>query len=297
MALALAYSYNDAAMREDLLDVMTNLSPSENQLVSGLGTSEAKAIRHEYLIDTLTAVKDNAQAEGAAITYHSITEPTRLYNYTQILKQGYSVSDTDRAVNTAAFSDRYIYEQTKALRMIKNDMEYALMRGSLASGQTNVVRKLCGIKASLSLITAQSGTSMSEVMLNDYLQLVWDATSTQVNALYCPIYINRKIKCFTAGSTKNINAADKRLINSVDVYEADAASLVKLFAHRYVTVSGDTNYGIVGINEDLFKIAYLRKPVNVEMGKTGDFTGGNIVTELTLETLHYNGGFWANAHL
>lgn len=297
MSLALAYTYNDAAMREDLLDVLTNLSPSENQLVSGLGTSTAKAIRHEWLIDTLTAVKDNAQAEGAAVTYHNITEPTRLYNYTQILKQGYSVSDTERAVNTAAFSDRYVYEQTKALRMIKNDMEYALMRGSLASGQTNVVRKLCGIKASLSLITAQSGVSMTEVMLNDYLQLVYDATSTMVNAIYCPMYMKRKISGFTAGNTKNIQAQDKRLINCVDVYEADAASLVKLFAHRYVTVSGDTNYGIVGINEELFKIAYLRKPTNQEIGKTGDFTGGNIVAELTLETLHYNGGFWSNALL
>jgi len=250
------------------------------------------------VIDTLNAVKDNAQLEGADATYHGTTDPSRLYNYTQIMKQGYKVSDTERTVNTANYEDRYRYEQVKALKLMKNDMEYALMRGSLASGQTNVARRCRGVKASLSLITAQSGVSMTETMLNDYFQLVWDNTSTQVNAVYCPMYMKRKISSFTGGATKNINSADKRLINSVDVYEGDAASLVKLFAHRYVTVSGtDTNYGIVGIDEDKFRLAYLRKPTPTESAKTGDWTGGNIITEITLENLHYNAGFFADAHL
>lgn len=298
MASAIAYTYNDAAMREDLLNVLNNLSPTETQLVSGLGTSEAKQIRHEWLIDTLASVKDNAQLEGADATYHSINDPTRIYNYTQIFKQGYKVSDTEREVNTAAFSDRYVYEQTKALKLIKNDMEYALMRGSLASGQTNVARKLRGVKASLSLLTAQSGISMTEAMLNDYFQAVWDNTSTMVNAVYCPMYMKRKISAFTAGATKNINSTDRRLVNAVDVYEADAASLVKLFAHRYVSISGtDTNYGVVCLDENMFKVAYLRKPNAVEQAKTGDWTGGQMIAELTLESLHYNAGYWADAHL
>ncbi len=71
-------------MREDLLALITNLSPTENQLMSGLGTSTAKQIRHEWLIDTLGAVKDNAQYEGASATYHTTTDPTRLYNYCQM---------------------------------------------------------------------------------------------------------------------------------------------------------------------------------------------------------------------
>lgn len=297
MAGTTALSYHDGALREDLLDVLTNLSPSENQLMSGLGISSASSIRHEWLIDTLSAVKSNAQLEGADATYHTTTDPTRLYNYTQIFKQGYKISDTERKVNTANFEDRYIYEQTKALKMLKNDQEYDVMRGSLASGQTNAARQLRGVKASLSLITAQSGVSLTETILNDYLQLVWDNASTEVNAIYAPMYIKRKISAFTAGNTKNIQADDKRLVNAIDVYQADAARNVKLFAHRYVTVSGDTNYGIVGIDENLFKIAYLRKPEAVESAKTGDWTGGNIIAEMTLENLHYNGGFWADKHL
>jgi hypothetical protein len=294
-----AYDSTGGTLREDLLDLLTNLSPRETQLVSGLGTSSAKSIRHEWLIDTLSAVKANAQLEGAAITYHNVSNPSRLANYTQIFKQGYKVSDTERAVDEAGFSDRYNYEKTKALALLKNDMEYALMRGSMVSGSGSGARALRGVKASLSLLTSQSGTSMTEAMLNSYLQLVWDNTNTEVNAIYTDMYMKRKISAFTAGLTKNIQADDKRLVASVNVYEADAAKLVKIFAHRYVSISGtETNHTIVGLDEDKFKVAYLRKPeVKEADGNGDDFSGGNIVTELTLETLHYNAGFMAIAVL
>jgi len=301
MALGYGNVYDNigGAVREDLLDLLTNLSPKQTQLVTGLGTSTAKSIRHEWLVDTLNSVKLNAQIEGQSITYHNLTNPARLSNYTQIFKQGYKVADTERAVDEAGFEDRYNYEKTKALALLKNDMEYSLVRGSLASGSGTGARQLRGIKASLSLITAQSGVSLSETALNDYLQLVWDNTSTEVNAIYCDMYMKRKISGFTANSTKNVNADDRRLVNAVDVYEADAAKMVKLFAHRYVSISGtDTNHGLFGINEDMFKIAYLRKPTTKEEDGTGaDYSGGNIITELTLENAHYNAGFWADQQL
>ena len=44
-----AYVMDDKAVREDLLDVLTNLSPTDTQLMSGLGTSTAKQIYHEWL--------------------------------------------------------------------------------------------------------------------------------------------------------------------------------------------------------------------------------------------------------
>jgi len=291
-----AYSYEDNAVREDLLDVLTNLSPTDTQLVTGLSTSVAQAQRHEWLTDTLSAVKTNAYAEGADASYPTVTNPSRLINYTQIMRQGYSVSDTERAVNTAAFNDRLAYEATKALKMLKNDMEYAIMRGSLACGASGVVGQLKGIKNWLDLATAQSGISLTENILNNYLQNVWDS-GTEVNAIYAPMYIKRKISAFTAGATKNFDQSDRRLVNAVDIYEADAAKVVKLFAHRHVTVTGDTNYDIVGINEDLFKVAYLRKPMSRPLAKTGDAEKAEVLTECTLECLHEDGGFLGQAHL
>ena len=288
-----AYVVDDKAVREDLLSVLTNLTPTDTQLVTGLGTSEAKSTRHEWLTDTLSAVKSNAYIEGVDASFADVTNPTRLLNYTQIFRQGYKVSDTERAVNTAAFDDRFAYEGVKALKMLKNDMEYSIMRGTLACGAgSSTAGTLKGIKNWLDLASSESGVTLSESKLNDYLQLVWD-NGTEVDEIYGDMYMKRKISGFTAGATKNVNITDRRLVNSVDVYEADAAKLVKLFAHRHVSISGtDTNHDLVGINSDLFRVAYLRKPQDREIPRTGDSTKGEVLTEMTLECLHEDGGFY-----
>jgi len=288
-----AYSYDDVAIREDLLEEIKNLSPRETQLMSGLGTSAAKGVMHEYLIKALGAVKTNAYVEGADASY-DVQNSTRLFNYTQIFLEGWQITDTDIAANRAG-GDRKAEEIGDSLAELKNDIEYALMRGTLVTGSGSAVRSLRGLKASLSLITNASGASMPESTFNDYLQMVWDNGNTEVNAIYCPIYVKRKIAGFTGAATdKNINVEDKRLVNSVDVYASDAASFVKLFKHRYVTVAGDTNYDIVGIDENYAKIAYLIKPHAEEVSRTGLAQKGFVTGELTLEVLHPNAGFLVN---
>ena len=287
-----AYVTNDKAVKEDLLDILTNLSPTDTQLVTGLGTATARSRKHEWLIDTLSAVKSNSYKEGADASYPTITDPSRMTNYTQILQQSFLVSDSEEAVDKANFNSRYQYEATKALKMIKNDLEYDLIRGAQPStmGSDSYAGVMQGIKTFLCITCTSSGTSLSELMLNDYLQNVWNV-GTEVNAIYCPMVLKRRISGFTANATKYFDQNDKRLINAIDVYSADAAKMVKLFPHRHVTISTDTNNDIIGINEDFFKVAYLRKPVVRELAKTGDATKGNIVLEATLECLHPHAGF------
>jgi len=293
-----AWSYDDNLLREDLLDLITNLTPQETQLFSGLGTAEAKSIRHEWGKDTLDTVGDNAIAEGAESSDRTLTNPTRLINYTQILEKVYNVTDTERAVESAGFEDRLAYEADKAFRSLANDIEYALVRGSLVCGDGSTARKLKGVKRwfSSNNYTNPSGVSLSETMLNDYFQEVWD-DGTMVNAVYAPMRLKRRISGFTAGSTKNVDAEDRRLFNAVDIYQADAAQNVRLFAHRYVTVSADTNHDLIGINEDLFRLAYLRRPMTEPLAKTGDRTRERVVTELTLECHHEDAGFWTEGVL
>jgi hypothetical protein len=290
--VAVTYTYDDNALREDLLDLITNLDYKEFQLISGLGVSDADSTRHEWLTDTLATAGTNAKVEGAATSFGTRTNPQRLFNYTQIIETNYSVSDTERATNNAGFNDRFSYEATKAMKEWKQDAEYALVRGSLICGTGSAARQLKGIKQWLvnNNYTAQSGVSLTETMLNDYLEQVWE-DGTEVNAIYAPMYLKRKISGFTGGSTKNVDAVDRRLVNAVDIYQADAATNVKLFAHRYVTVSGDTNKDLIGINEDMFKVAYLRKPKTEDRAKTGDSTDAVVIGEITLECYHEDAGF------
>lgn len=297
MASAVSYTYDNLAIKEDLLPLITNLDFKEYQLGSGLAQSKATHIIHQWLSDTLKTVAANALAEGADATFAKRAQPTRLINYTQIIGVPYEVSGSNKATDAAGYGDKVAYELEKAMKEWKQDQEFALMRGTLVCGSGTTARSMAGIKAWLTgNVTAQSGVSYTETALNDDLQAVWE-DGTEVNAIYAPVYIKRKISAFTAGATKNVETTDRRLVNAVDIYQSDAAKNVKLFKHRYVTVSGDTNYDVVGINEDMFRIAYLRNPKNEPLAKTGDADKAQVIGEVTLECLSTNGGFKRTAVL
>lgn len=283
-------TYQDPANREDLLDMITNLDYNQHYLFDTLGSSVAKARVHEWMTDTLKAPGANKRVEGSDSTYPDRTRPVRKTNSTQIVSIGYSVSDTEREVDTAGFEDRYTYESEKAMKEYKQDTEFALMRGSQDVGDATTAREMDGIKSVLgNTSTHTPGDPLTEDILNDAFELCWQ-DGVEVNAVYASMPIKRKISTFTSGTTKNVDAEDKRLVLAVDVYTSDTASMVKLHTHRYVTQAGDTNQDLVAINEDYFKIAWLRKPQVRELARTGDAIKAEVIAEKTLEYKHPDAG-------
>ena len=291
------FTYPDGARRESLLDIVVNIDPTEQQLVSGLQRSSASNTLHEWVLDTLESVGVNAQFEGGAAPTDGASNPTRAQNITQIFAKTAVVSGTEQAVNRVG-GDRMAYEVTKKLKALKNDIEYALVRGSIASGVASTsgsgsARQLKGIKNWITTNTSNySGATLTETVLNDMFESVWNGSGKEVNAVYTSMKGKRRISSFTAGATKNVETTDKRLVNSVDVYQSDAAKMVKLFAHRYVTVSGDytaaatPGFDVLALNEGSWAIAYLagREPKTTDLAVTGDAISKEIVTELTLES-------------
>ena len=299
------FTYPDGARRESLLDIVVNIDPTEQQLVSGLQRSSASNTLHEWVLDTLEAVGVNAQFEGGAAPTDGASNPTRAQNITQIFAKTAVVSGTEQAVNRVG-GDRMAYEVTKKLKALKNDIEYALVRGSIASGVASTsgsgsARQLKGIKGWITTNSVNySGATLTETVLNDMFESVWNGSGKEVNAVYTSMKGKRRISSFTAGATKNVETTDKRLVNSVDVYQSDAASMVKLFAHRYVTVSGDytaaatPGFDVLALNEGSWAIAYLagREPKTTDLAVTGDATSKEIVTELTLEARGEKANFY-----
>jgi hypothetical protein len=72
------YTYPDVARRESLLDIMNMLEPTDNQLLNGIMQGPANNTLHEWTIDTLEAVGDNAQAEGADAPADASNDPAVL---------------------------------------------------------------------------------------------------------------------------------------------------------------------------------------------------------------------------
>lgn len=149
-----------------------------------------------------------------------------------------------------------------------------------------------GLKECLSIDTSQSGVSLTETLLNDRLQAVWDQ-GANVDLILAPMYHKRKISAFNGqGGSKFYNQDDKRLVLPVEIYESDASGKpIKLVAHRYVQQSGDVGYDILGVDSDHFAVAYLREPKVRPLAKTGDAERREVVGELTLECRSEEAGF------
>ena len=281
-------TYQDAARREDLADIISDVSPDDNPLMTMLGKTKATGTYHEWLEDYISRPNSvSASAEGAQATYSDLDQPARRGNFTQIITETFRVSGTESAVKVAGMGDPYDYQAAKALRRWKNKAEYALINGVGASGASGSARQMIGITAvTTTHSTARnSGTSLSETEFNDIVSDVWsDVGNDDVfDMVLVPFKLKQAISGFTAGNTRYLDASDRKLVRPVMVYESDGG-IHRIFAHKDVNNSAGTAH-FLAIKEDKWKIAYLRPPKREELAKDGDRRNGQIVGELTLEYL------------
>lgn len=281
-------TYDDESRREDLMDVIGDVSPDETPLLTLLGQSTARGTLHEWLkynVSRPTTV--TAAIEGADASFSDLTAPSRANNVTQIITEPIRVSRTERRVNVAAVGDPWAFQKAEGLRRLKMKMEFAVLNAVKASGASGVARQMNGIDAFITTnVTARnSGTSYSESELNDMVADVWNGVDPDkvFDMVLCTFKIKQAISGFSANSTRFIDATERRLVKDVLIYDS-AGGTHRIFAHKDVrNAAGSTT--VYGIREDLYRVAYLDKPMFEELAKTGDADKGHWVTELTLESL------------
>ena len=290
--MAMSTNYSNASLKEDLLNLITNLSPTENQLSSGLGKSKAQSSVHSWLVDsydaTTTTSADKKVVEGADYGAGDVVNPTRKTNYTQIIRQDWKVSGTEQSTAHAGMTSPKAYHMAKSMVHWKAKLEWSLVNGVAAAGDASTAREMGGIFDQITTNKiANAAAAFTETLMNDYFQQVWGTSAKAPDAVYVHGKGKRVISGFTAGSTKNIQSTDKRLVNTVDVYESDFG-IVKVFLHRFVNdvlAAGSTG-NILVLREDTWKIASLREPNNFDAPKGGDYEKGAIIGEMTLEGLY-----------
>lgn len=271
-----------------LLDIITDVSPDRNPLSTMLSTVDASQTLHEWPEDYLSRPSSVAAAiEGADASFSDLTQPNRRVNITQIITKTFKVSGTESDVNVAGMADPYDYQAERALRDWKNQLEYSLVNGVMASGSSGVARQMAGLQAVITTHSTarNSGTSLSESEFNDMVAEVWnDVGESEVfDMVLVPMGLKQKISTFTAGATRYVDATDKKLVRPVMVYESDGG-IHRIFAHKDVRNSAGT-VTFLGIKEDKFRVAYLRRPTKIDLPANGDYKAGMIVGEATLEFL------------
>jgi len=207
-------TFYDTSRREDLLDIIGDVTPDDTPLATMLKTSTAKDTVHQWLQDYITPPSSVTFAgEGAAATYSALSQPTRVTNLTAILTETFRVSGTERATDPGGGQDPLDYQAGKALKTWKMTQEYAIVNGALSSGVSGTGASMAGlINVITTLATSRnSGTSLSETEFQDMHQHSWEqgGTDNAFDLVLVPFGLKRKIDGFTAGATKYVDQSER----------------------------------------------------------------------------------------
>lgn len=293
-------TYGVVGRREDLTDVIHDVSPTETPFMTAIGKAVAKNTNHEWQIDALaSASADNAVIEGDDPGNDSIAATSRLGNYTQLADKVIQVSSTQRASNNAGRGDELSYQLMKRSKELKRDIESTLTSNNASvAGDASTARKSAGFEAWIQTndsrgaggsntafsagiqAAATDGTqrAFTEALLKDVLQLCWEnggePTMIQVGA-----FNKKQLSAFAGVADQVRDTGNKRatIIGAADVYVSDFGQL-DIIANRF----SRTRSALV-IDPSMWKLAYYQRFKTEDLAKTGHSDRKMLSAEFTLE--------------
>ena len=291
--------YGAIGVREDLADVIYDISPTDTPIMSSIGKSRATQTLHEWQTDVLAAATfGNALVEGDDATSASLSPTVRVGNFTQIVGKTVQISGTLEAVDKAGRKSEKAYQLAKASAEIKRDIENIITANQAKSnGTINTSARKMG--ALLSYITTNvSKGSAGTNPVGDGSDTRGDTTTRTFEESMLKEVAQ---EIFTEGGTPKLLVVPPGLKATVSAFAGVAQQ-------RYVTGAEPTtivaaagaylsDFGLISIVPDRFmrtrdalmldpeyaSLAYLRPFQTNDLAKTGDSEKTQILAELTLE--------------
>ena len=303
-------SYDARGIREDLADVIYDISPSETPFYSSVAKVTASNTYHEWQTDALRSSAANAHVEGDDTAAEARTATSRLGNYTQIFKNAVSVPDTDSGLKKAGRAAEMAYQILKVAKEQKLDIEKALFdNNARVAGNSTTARELAGAPAWLITNTSfgtggadatgdgtdarTDGTQevFSQARFDTVMQSIWESGG-RPDVVYLSAFQMNKALGFTGNNNQRsqVQAGDEKVIKSLAVYVTPWGTV------EFMPTRENRARDVFIMQKDMWAVGVLRPTKNTELAKTGDSTRRQVVTELTLVCKNEaaNGGIFDN---
>lgn len=306
MSVSIVKSYDQVGRKEDISDIISNISPTKTPFQTAIGSEGIHNILHQWQEDSLIAAGVNAQVEGAT-AISAVQNPTVLRNNTtQIFMKTASVSGTADVVKTYGRDKELAYQLSLRSAELKRDFEYALVgvNQALVTGSDSVARQFASYIAQLSTslvapvganyfmgatngvasgpMGGTSGTpaALSELAISSVMQQLYtngvEATTLMVKPSDAPL-----VAAFQAGGlsdrTIQVINGNKVLTAVVDKYDTPFGS-VNLVMNRFQL----TTTALI-FDPSFWKKLVLRNWFRETLAKTGDSTQVMITGEFSLK--------------
>lgn len=290
-------SYDANGIREDLSDVIFNVSPEETPLLSSIAKVSASNTLHEWQTDTLRSSATNAHIEGDDTTAESRAATTRLGNYTQIFKNAVVTPDTSVALDNAGRGKEMSYQIVKVGAEQKLDIEKALMDNQAkVAGNSTTARRMAGLGAWITTNVNNVGTgganptgdgsnartdgtqtAFTQADFDTTMQEIWAEGGKPDMVILSASQMNVALG-FTGNNNQRstIGAADGAVSKLLNIYMTPWGSV------EFVPARENRSRDVFIVEKDKLAFAELRKMKNVALAKTGDNEKRQVVCEGTL---------------
>src|SRR6187549_2894355 len=137
-------TYDHIGRREDLSDIIYDVSPTETPYLSSMPKGKATSTKHEWLTRSLAAASgSNAVIEGDDATTDAANANVRVFNYTQIADKVARVSGTQEAVTNAGIPGMMARELADKMKELKRDVETSLLQNVAQVAGTDTLARVC----------------------------------------------------------------------------------------------------------------------------------------------------------
>ena len=266
-------TYDAVAIREDLSDVIYDISPTDTPFMSSIaGKGSVSNTLFEWQTEALaSAVINNYHVEGADAGTAATTVTARVTNQTQISKKVVEVSGSHEAVNNAGKKSELAHQLAKASKELKRDMEGSLLaNNAAAAGNATTARETRGAAHFITTNVTDAGTSgthaaMVEADILAAAEAVWTAGGEASTILLGAT--NKKLITAMSGradSVRSVSDNNTTIQNAVDVYVSDFGTY-NIVMDRFC----DQDY-VYFLDHDMWSVDYLRDFQTVDIARAGD---------------------------
>lgn len=292
-------SYDIQGIREDLSDVIYDISPDETPFLTACAKVKAANTYHEWQTDALRSSADNAHIEGDDTVADARAVTTRLGNYTQIFKNAVTIPGSDVSLDKAGRAGEMAYQVMKIAKEQKLDIEKALFANQARlAGSDVVARRLAGVPAWLTTNTNfQSGnggadptgdgtnartddgtpTAFAQTKFDPTMQAIWTSGGKPETVYLSSFQMNVALGFVGNNNQRaNVTATDAKVVKHMAVYVTPWGTV------EFKMTRENRGRDVFIMQDDMWKVANYRATKNEPLAKTGDSDKRQVLTELTL---------------
>lgn len=296
-------TYSVTGNREDLADVIYDISPMDTPFLSEAAKYTADAVYHEWQTDSLDAAAANRQLEGDDATANTLSPTTRVGNYCQISSKVVQVSGTQRKVDSAGRADEFSYQVAKRGRELKRDMERALTQNQASSaGGAGTARSSASLESWLSTNYVSAGTGTAQTVPGFSSGTVAAPTDSTIAGTFVKADLDTAIQnCWTEGGDPKIIMVGPHNRTQISGFAGISTLQTDAQAGQDVTLMGavdfyKSNFGTLKVVPNRFQrdetafvldmeylgVSTLRNMEIDPLAKTGDSDKSLLICEYTL---------------